>query len=138
MGVKKVAGEVGSGIASAGKNVGKGVVVVSTAIYNKTFLVAQIVGLSFMTIGLVIIVVMSFQKFSAFNMKALFKMITGVVFALVGVILIGVSYGIRWKRRMVDRVTAIETKWKPARRTVSSLKRAYNINKCSKLRTERG
>ena len=108
MGFKKVANNVGSGIANAGKGVGKGVVIVSSAIYSRTFLIAQILGLSFMTVGLVIIVIMAFQKISVFNMKALFKMITGVVFALVGVIMIGVSYGIRWKRRMIDRVSEIE------------------------------
>ena len=108
MGIKKAAGAVGSGVVNAGKAVGKGVIVASTAVISKTFLIAQIIGLAFMLTGLTIVVIMSFQKISVFNMKALFKMITGVVFALSGIILIGVSYTIRWKRRMIDRVTAIE------------------------------
>ena len=108
MGFKKAAGAVGSGVVNAGKAVGKGVLVASTAVISKTFLIAQIIGLAFMLTGLTIVVIMSFQKISVFNMKALFKMITGVVFALSGIILIGVSYTIRWKRRMIDRVTAIE------------------------------
>ena len=51
---------------------------------------------------------MSQQKFGLTNLKPLFTMITGVVLALVGIIMIGVSYNIRWKRRMIDRVTEIE------------------------------
>ena len=97
----------------------------------------QIAGLVLTVIGLVIVVIMAFQKVSLFNMKALFKMITGVVFALCGIILIGVSYGIRWKHRMVNRVSEIEKKWGPARKTNSSLKRAYNINRSSKRRAVR-
>lgn len=108
MGFKKAAGAVGSGVVNAGKAVGKGVYVASAAVISKTFLIAQIIGLAFMLTGLTIVVIMAFQKISVFNMKALFKMITGVVFALSGIILIGVSYTIRWKRRMIDRVTAIE------------------------------
>lgn len=108
MGFKKAAGAVGSGVVNAGKAVGKGVYVASAAVISKTFLIAQIIGLAFMLTGLTIVVIMAFQKISVFNMKALFKMITGVVFALSGIILIGVSYTIRWKRRMIDRVTKIE------------------------------
>ena len=108
MGFKKAAGTVGSGVVNAGKAVGKGVYVASAAVISKTFLIAQIIGLAFMLTGLTIVVIMAFQKISVFNMKALFKMITGVVFALSGIILIGVSYTIRWKRRMIDRVTKIE------------------------------
>ncbi len=135
MGVKKVVKGIGSGAVSGVKSVGKGVFVASTAVVSKTFLIAQIAGLVLTVIGLVIVVIMAFQKVSLFNMKALFKMITGVVFALCGIILIGVSYGIRWKHRMVNRVSDIESKWRDAKRTPSSLRRAYNINKCSKLRS---
>ena len=38
---------------------------------------------------------------------------------------------------MVNRVSEIEKKWGPARKTNSSLKRAYNINKSSKRRAVR-
>ncbi len=108
MGVKKIVKGVGQGTAKGIKTVGKGVYVASAAVVSKTFLIAQILGLVLMVIGLVIVVIMAFQKVSLFNMKALFKMITGVVFALCGIILIGVSYGIRWKHRMVERVGNIE------------------------------
>ena len=134
MGVKKIVKGIGSGTVNGVKSVGKGVFVASSAVVSKTFLIAQIAGLVFMVTGLVIVVIMAFQKVSLFNMKALFKMITGVVFALCGIILIGVSYGIRWKHRMVERVSNIEGKWRDARRCPSSLRRAYNINRCSKLR----
>ena len=137
MGVKKVFKGIGSGAVNGVKSVGKGMFVASSAVVSKTFLISQIVGLAFMVIGLVIVVIMSFQKVSVFNMKALFKMITGVVFALCGIILIGVSYGIRWKHRMVERVGNIEEKWHEARRSPSSLRRANNINKCSKTRARK-
>ena len=138
MGVKKIMKGFGSGAVNGVKSVGKGVFVASTAVVSKTFLIAQIAGLVFTITGLVIVVIMAFQKVSLFNMKALFKMITGVVFALCGIILIGVSYGIRWKHRMVNRVGAIEEKWRDAKRTPSSLRRAYNINKCAKNRSRKG
>lgn len=137
MGVAKIVKGVGKGTVSGVKSVGKGVFVASTAVVSKTFLIAQIAGLAFTLTGLVIVVIMAFQKVSVFNMKALFKMITGVVFALCGIILIGVSYGIRWKHRMVTRVGNIEKKWHDAERTPSSLRRAYNINKCAKLRSSK-
>ncbi len=138
MGVKKIVKGIGNGAVNGVMSVGKGVFVASSAVVSKTFLIAQVAGLVFMVIGLVIVVIMAFQKVSLFNMKALFKMITGVVFALCGIILIGVSYGIRWKHRMVDRVTRIEAKWRDAKRAKSSLSRAYNINKCSKIRSRKG
>ena len=134
MGVKKIVEGVGNGAVNGVKSVGRGVFVASSAVVSKTFLVAQIAGLAFTVIGLVIVVIMAFQKVSVFNMKALFKMITGVVFSLCGIILIGVSYGIRWKHRMVNRVEKIEARWHDARRNPSSLRRAYNINKCAKRR----
>ena len=80
---------------------------------------------------------MSGKKFGLTNLKPLFTMITGVVIALVGIIMVGVSYGIRWKHRMVTRVGNIEEKWHDARRSSSSLRRAYNINKCNKLRDKK-
>jgi len=133
MGVKKVFSGVGKGF----KKVGEGVYTASAAVVSKTFLVAQLAGLVLTVIGLVIVIIMSFQKVSLFNMKALFKMITGAVFALCGVILIFVSYNVRWKHHMFSRVSAIEGKWRDARRSASGLRRAYNINKCSKIRSRR-
>ena len=127
---------VGKGVGKGFKAVGKGVMVVGTTVYSGTFLAAQIAGLVLMVAGLVVIICMALsgKKFGLTNLKPLFTMITGVVLALVGIIMIGVSYGIRWKHRMVNRVTEIEKKWKPTKRTVSPLKRAYNINKVSKAR----
>lgn len=119
------------------KGVGKGVLIVGNTIYSKTFVIAQVTGLAFTVIGLAITVVMSGKKFGLTNLKPLFTMITGVVFALVGIIIVGVSYGIRWKHRMVTRVGNIEDKWHDARRSASSLRRAYNINKCAKLRAKK-
>lgn len=119
------------------KGVGKGVLIVGNTIYSKTFVIAQVTGLAFTVIGLAITVVMSGKKFGLTNLKPLFTMITGVVFALVGIIIVGVSYGIRWKHRMVTRVGNIEDKWRDARRSASSLRRAYNINKCAKLRAKK-
>ena len=126
MGVKKVV-----------KGVGKGVLVVGNTIYSKTFVLAQISGLALTVIGIVIIAIMSGKKFGLTNLKPLFTMITGVVLSLVGVIMVGVSYGIRWKHRMVTRVGNIEEKWRDAKRAPSSLRRAYNINRCAKLRARK-
>ena len=126
MGVKKVF-----------KGVGKGVLVVGNTIYSKTFVIAQIAGLALTAIGLTITIIMSGKKFGLTNLKPLFTLITGAVFALVGIIMVGVSYGIRWKHRMVTRVGNIEEKWRDARRASSSLRRAYNINKCAKLRAKK-
>ena len=126
MGVKKVF-----------KGVGKGVLVVGNTIYSKTFVIAQTAGLALTAIGLTITIIMSGKKFGLTNLKPLFTLITGAVFALVGIIMVGVSYGIRWKHRMVTRVGNIEEKWRDARRSASSLRRAYNINKCAKLRAKK-
>ena len=126
MGVKKVF-----------KGVGKGVLVVGNTIYSKTFVIAQIAGLALTAIGLTITIIVSGKKFGLTNLKPLFTLITGAVFALVGIIMVGVSYGIRWKHRMVTRVGNIEEKWRDARRSASSLRRAYNINKCAKLRAKK-
>lgn len=73
-----------------------------------TFAIAQIVGLVFMVIGLVTVVKMSNQKFGLTNLQPLFKMISGIVFAIVGIIMVGVSYTIRWKHRVIKRLDAIE------------------------------
>lgn len=124
MGVKKVF-----------KGMGKGFLVVGNTIYSKTFVIAQISGLLLTVAGLIVIIIMSGKRFGLTNLKPLFTMITGVVIALVGIIMVGVSYGIRWKHRMVTRVGNIEDKWRDARRSTSSLRRAYNINKCNKLRS---
>ena len=148
MGVKDIAKNVGSGtvkgVKTVGKGVGKGfkavgkgVMVVGNTVYSGTFIAAQVGGLVLMVAGLVVIIVMSLsgKKFGLTNLKPLFTMITGVVLALVGIIMIGVSYGIRWKHRMVNRVSEIEKKWGPSRKAISSRKRAYNINKASKARS---
>ncbi len=132
MGVKKVVKGLGNGV---GK-VGKGVMVIGNTIYSKTFVVAQVAGLSLTVIGLITIIVMSTKKFGLTNLKPLFTMITGVVFAIVGVVIVGTSYGIRWKHRMVDRVTGIEDRLYDVRKSPNGLKRAYNINKCAKLRAK--
>ena len=147
MGVKNFVNKVGSGTAKGFKSVGKGVgtgfkavgkgaMFIGTTVYSGTFIAAQIAGLVLMVAGLVVIIIMALsgKKFGLTNLKPLFTMITGIVLALVGIIMIGVSYGIRWKHRMVNRVTEIEKKWRPSRRTSSSLRRAYNINKVSKAR----
>ena len=126
MGVGKVIKGVGQSTVKGIKSVGKGIVVVGNTVYTRTFVVAQVAGLIMMLAGIVIVIIMAGQKFGLTNLKPLFTMITGVVFALVGIIMVGVSYGIRWKHRMVDRVSEIEQKWGPARKRNSSLKRAYN------------
>ena len=127
---------VGRGVGKGFKAVGKGVMVVGTTVYSGTFIAAQITGLVLMVAGLIVIIIMALsgKKFGLTNLKPLFTMITGIVLALVGIIMIGVSYGVRWKHRMVNRVAEIEKKWGPSRKRVSSLKRAYNINKASKAR----
>ena len=125
------------GVKRVFKGVGKGVLVVGNTIYSKTFVIAQIAGLALTAIGLTITIIMSGKKFGLTNLKPLFTLITGAVFALVGIIMVGVSYGIRWKHRMVTRVGNIEEKWRDARRSASSLRRAYNINKCAKLRAKK-
>ena len=137
MGVGKVIKGVGQSTVKGIKSVGKGIVVIGNTVYTRTFVVAQVAGLVMMLAGIVIVIIMAGQKFGLTNLKPLFTMITGVVFALVGIIMVGVSYGIRWKHRMVDRVSGIEEKWGPARKRNSSLKRAYNINKCAKMRASR-
>lgn len=137
MGVGKVIKGVGKSTVSGIKTVGKGIVVIGNSVYSRTFVVAQSIGLLLTLAGLIIVLIMSGKKFGLTNLKPLFTMITGVVLALVGIIMVGVSYGIRWKRRMVDRVSEIEKKWGPARKRVSSLRRAYNINRCAKTRASR-
>lgn len=108
MKAKNVAKNVGKGVGKGVVGVGKGVKTATLAVYKRTFIIAQIIGLSLTIVGLVIVIIMSQQKFGLTNLKPLFTMITGVVLALVGIIMIGVSYNIRWKRRMIDRVTEIE------------------------------
>ncbi len=148
MGVKSIVNKVGSGTAKGFKSVGKGVgtgfkavgkgaMFIGTTVYSGTFIAAQIAGLALMVAGLVIIIIMALsgKKFGLTILQPLFTMITGIVLALVGIIMIGVSYGIRWKHRMVNRVTEIEKKWGPSRKNISSRKRAYNINKASKARS---
>lgn len=144
MGVKNIVKSAGEGtvkgVKSVGKGmktVGKGVLVVGNTVYSSTFIVAQVAGLVMMVTGIIIICIMAGKKFGLTNLKPLFTMITGVVIAVVGIIMVGTSYGIRWKHRMVNRVSEIEKKWGPARKTNSSLKRAYNINKSSKRRAVR-
>ncbi len=90
------------------KNVGKGVGAGVKAVYSRSFIIAQIIGFTLTVVGLVIVIIMSQQKFGLTNLKPLFTMITGVVLAIVGLIIVGVSYNIRWKRRMLDRITEIE------------------------------
>ena len=130
---KKGSEKVGAGF----RKVGKGILVIGNTVYTRTFVVAQVAGLVMMLAGIVIVIIMAGKKFGLTNLKPLFTMITGVVFALVGIIMVGVSYGVRWKHRMVDRVTQIEQKWGPARKRTSSLRRAYNINRSAKLRARR-
>ena len=84
MGVKKVF-----------KGMGKGFLIIGNTIYSKSFIIAQVSGLLLTIAGLIVILIMSGKKFGLTNLKPLFTMITGVVIALVGVIMIGVSYGIR-------------------------------------------
>ena len=90
------------------KNVKVDVEKVSKYVYTTLFIAAQVVGLALTVIGLVTVVKMSQQKFGLTNLKPLFQMISGIVFAIVGVILIGVSYTIRWKHRVIKRLEAIE------------------------------
>ena len=135
--VKYAHGGYAMGVKKVFKGLGKGVLVVGNTIYSKTFVIAQIAGLALTAIGLTITIIMSGKKFGLTNLKPLFTLITGAVFALVGIIMVGVSYGIRWKHRMVTRVGNIEEKWRDARRSASSLRRAYNINKCAKLRAKK-
>ena len=123
MGVKKVF-----------KGIGKGAKTVSTTVVSGTFIVAQIGGLALMIAGIIIKIIFSREKLDAMHLKNVIQFVTGAILAIVGIIMVGVSYGVRWKHRMINRVTAIEEKWKPSRKTVSPLKRAYNINKVSKAR----
>ena len=126
MGVKKVF-----------RGIGRGVKTVSTTVVSGTFIVAQIGGLALMIAGIIVMIIMSQEKMDAMHIRNLLEFVTGAILAIVGIIMVGVSYGIRWKHRMVNRVTEIELKWKPSRKTVSSLKRAYNINKASRVRARR-
>lgn len=137
MGVKNIVKSAGEGTVKGVKSVGKGILVIGNTVYSSTFIVAQIAGLVMMVAGIIIICIMAGKKFGLTNLKPLFTMITGVVIAIVGIIMVGTSYGIRWKHRMVNRVSEIEKKWGPARKTNSSLKRAYNINRSSKRRAVR-
>lgn len=134
---KKGVKAVGDKTVKGFRKVGKGILMIGNTVYTRTFVVAQVAGLVMMLVGIVIVIIMAGKKFGLTNLKPLFTMITGVVFALVGIIMVGVSYGVRWKHRMVDRVTQIEQKWGPARRRPSSLRRAYNINRSAKLRARR-
>ena len=128
---------VGAKTVKGFKKVGKGILMVGNTVYTRTFVVAQVSGLVMMLAGITIVLIMAGKRFGLTNLKPLFTMITGAVFALVGIIMIGVTYTVRWKHRMVDRVTRIEQKWGPARKRTSSLRRAYNINRSAKLRARR-
>ena len=123
MGVKKVI-----------KGIGKGAKTVSTTVVSGTFIVAQVGGLALMIAGIIIMIIFSQEKLDAMHLKNVIQFVTGAILSIVGIIMVGVSYGVRWKHRMINRVTAIEQKWKPSRKTVSSLKRAYNINKVAKAK----
>ena len=135
--VRKTEKSVGQKTIRSFRKVGKGILVVGNTVYTRTFVVAQIAGLIMMLAGITIVIIMAGKRFGLTNLKPLFTMITGVVFALVGIIMVGVSYGVRWKRRMVDRVSQIEQKWGPARKRTSALRRAYYINKAARLRARR-
>lgn len=134
MGVKNVFKNVGKGVGTGFKAVGKGAKVVSNKVVSGTFIVAQVGGLTLMLAGIIIMIIMSQKKMDAMHLKNVIQFVTGAVLSIVGIIMVGVSYGVRWKHRMVNRVTEIEQKWKPSRKTTSSLKRAYNINKVAKAK----
>lgn len=123
MGVKKVI-----------KGIGKGAKTVSATVVSGTFIVAQVGGLVLMIAGIIVMIIFSREKLDAMHLKNVIQFVTGAILSIVGIIMVGVSYGVRWKHRMINRVTEIEKKWKPSRKSVSPLKRAYNINKVSKAR----
>ena len=75
------------GVKKVFKGMGKGFLVVGNTIYSKTFVIAQISGLLLTIAGLIVIIVMSGKRFGLTNLKPLFTMITGVVIALVGIIM---------------------------------------------------
>ena len=134
---KDGAKSVGEKTARGFRKVGKGILVIGNTVYTRTFVVAQVAGLVMLLAGITIVLIMAGKRVGLTNLKPLFTMITGAVFALVGIIMVGVSYGVRWKHRMVDRVSQIEQKWGPARRRSSALRRAYYINKSAKIRARR-
>ncbi len=136
-GKKEGSNTVGAKTVKGIRKVGKGILVIGNTVYTRTFVVAQVAGLVMMLAGITIVLIMAGKRVGLTNLKPLFTMITGAVFALVGIIMVGVSYGVRWKHRMVDRVSQIEQKWGPAHRRSSSLRRAYYINKSAKLRARR-
>ncbi|MGP1508364.1 MAG: hypothetical protein ACTTJW_05740 [Sphaerochaeta sp.] len=121
----------------AGNKAGKGIVYTSASICEKSFAAAQAVGFALIVTGIVTIVLMSRKPFVLTNLRPLFIMISGMVFTIVGIIIVGVYFGIRWKKRILERISAIEGKWHPAVKSVSGLKRAYNINRTAKLREKR-
>ena len=111
MGVKNIVKSAGEGTVKGVKSVGKGM---------------KKVGKGVLVIGNTV-----------YSSTFIVAQIAGLVMMVAGIIMVGTSYGIRWKHRMVNRVSEIEKKWGPARKTNSSLKRAYNINRSSKRRAVR-
>ena len=73
-----------------------------------TFLVAQAVGCIMTVVGVVMMLVYSKAKFSLTNLGPIFKLVTGLGIAVVGLVLIAVSYRIRWMHKVIDRLDALE------------------------------
>lgn len=76
--------------------------------YSLTFFIAQIAGVLLVISGLVLLIFVSQMKFGLTNLQPLMKLAVSIVLIIAGFVTIGLSYSIRWKRMVLDRLTALE------------------------------
>lgn len=74
---------------------------------EKTFVIAQIIGCVMLLFGLVYIFIHVGQKVSVTNLKPAINMVVGFFVALLGLILIAISYRIRWQHRVETKLNML-------------------------------
>ncbi len=81
------------------------------------FIVAQVFGICLTVCGLAVIFLASRQDFNLVNLKPLLEMLLGLAVSILGLVIVGMSYGRRWRRQMLSRISDME-------RTLGELKKA--------------
>ena len=73
------------------------------------FLIIQILGYVFVLTGIIMVVKVSEMSVSITNLQPVLKFATSLVFIIVGFVVIGLSYSIRWKRMVLNTLKKIES-----------------------------
>lgn len=76
--------------------------------YSITFIIAQVLGCIMLVSGIVVILVQLPSKVSLANLKPLFNLLAGLAIAVIGLILVCISYRIRWMHRISKRLDSLE------------------------------